>query len=111
MPGPKTEIEALRWARKALAEGWFIPSRHYKTRCRERGVLHTDVHHAIALARSVEAHESMPKNGGTCWRIYGSNVDGTHEIGVGIEAFTYSDGDEQRTMIIICTVLPPREKS
>jgi hypothetical protein len=46
-------------------------------------------------------------NGGSCWRFFGSNVDGTMEIAVGIEAYVGDDGQE---MIILCTALPPGEK-
>ena len=35
------------------------------------------------------------------------NIDGDAEIAVGIEAFHDGDGEE---MIILCTVLPPKEK-
>ena len=49
----------------------------------------------------------MPKNGGSCWRFFGLNIEGDAEIGVGIEAFHAEDGQER---IILCTVLPPKDK-
>ncbi len=65
-----------------------------------------DVHAVFGRCRSVEPHSDMPLNGGTCWRAFGPNVDGTMVIGVGFEAFVDQDGNR----IILCTVLPPRGK-
>src|SRR5450432_2810292 len=107
MPGPGSEAEARRWVRQAIVEGRYVPSVHFKTRCVQRKVGMLDVHRAIGRSRSISPYPSMPKNGGTCWTFWGSNVDGTMTIGVGLEAFTSNDESE---WVILCTVLPPEEK-
>jgi hypothetical protein len=88
-------------------EGWFRTSRHFDERCVRRQVTIVDVSIAFARCRSVEPFDEPARHDGTCWRAYGSNVDGTKEIAVGFEAFI-GDGDQEE--IVLCTVLPPREK-
>jgi len=107
MPGPKTPVEVRKWAREAVTAGRYIPSVHFKDRCREYGVFMADVHSVIGRCRIVEPYSAPPKNGGTCWRLWGSNVDGTLTFAVGVEAFRDGLGAE---MLMLCTVLPPRKK-
>lgn len=90
-----------------MSEGWFLTSRHFDERCDERQVTMLDVSMVFGHCRSVEPYGSMPRNDGTCWRVFGSNVDGTMEIGVGFEAFI---GENAEKRIVLCTVLRPREK-
>src|SRR5450432_3652344 len=106
MPGPKTAAEARKWVRSAVADGRYVPSTHFLGRLIKRGILLTDVQCAIGRCRHVEPYSGMPLNGGSCWRFFGSNVDGTMEIAVGIEAYVGDDGQE---MIILCTALPGRK--
>ncbi len=66
-----------------------------------------DVTFAVNHCSYVEPYSVMPMRDGTCWRLFGANVDRTLEIAVGIEAYVDEDGQE---MIALCTVLPPGEK-
>jgi hypothetical protein len=108
MAGPKTPNDARKWAREAIENGRFIPSVHFRKRLAERRVTMNDIYAVFSRRGRVEPYAEMPKNGGTCWRFFGLNIDGDAEIAVGIEAF--HDGDSQER-IILCTVLPPKEKS
>lgn len=106
MPGPNTPDDARKWARLAMSEGRYRPSRHFDERMEERQVTMLDVSMVFARCRTVIPTADPPRHDGTCWRAYGSNIDGTMEIGVGFEAYV---GDNLNR-IILCTVLPPREK-
>jgi hypothetical protein len=106
MSGPNSADDAQRWVREAFENGRYMPRVHFKDRCRERGVTMTDIEVVFARCRRVEPYPDMPKNGGTCWRFFGLNVDGDQEIAVGIEAFEDDSGQKR---ITLCTVLPPRE--
>ena len=90
-----------------MAEGRFRPSKHFDERLDEYQVIMPDISMVFARCRSVESYPNVPKYDGTCWRAYGSNVDGTMEIAVGFEAYLRDDGTER---IILCTVIRPREK-
>jgi hypothetical protein len=106
MPGPKNANDAKKWVRLAIENAQYMPSVHFRQRCRERGVTMNDVDAVFSRPRRVEQYVTMPKNDGTCWRFFGVNVDGDQEIAIGIEAF--EDGDGQKK-VILCTVLPPKE--
>ena len=108
MAGPKTATEARRWAREAIENGRFVPSVHFGRRLAERRVTMNDVEAIFSRRGRVEPYPAVGENGGTCWRFFGLNIDGDAEIAVGIEAFHDGDGQER---IILCTVLPPKEKS
>jgi len=90
-----------------MKEGWFRASRHFDERCLKRQVTIVDVSIVFMRCRSIEPFDEPSRHDGTCWRAHGSNVDGTMEIAVGFEAFIGNDGQEE---IVLCTVLPPREK-
>jgi hypothetical protein len=107
MPVPKNASDARKWVREAIEDVRYMPSIHFRQRCRERGVTMNDVDAVIARPRRVEPYATMPKNGGTCWRFFGLDVDGDEEIAIGIEAFEDADGHKR---VILCTVLPPKEK-
>lgn len=108
MPGPKTAVDARRWAREAIENGRFTPSVHFRERLAARRVTMNDIYAVFSRRGRVEPYAAMAQNGGTCWRFSGLNVDGDAEIAVGIEAFDDGDGQER---IVLCTVLPPRGKS
>ena len=107
MAGPKNAVDARKWAREAIENGRFTPSVHFRQRLVERQVTMSDVDVVFARRGAVEPYEAMPKNGGTCWRFFGLNIDGDLQICVGVEAYQDEDGEER---IVLCTVLPPKEK-
>lgn len=90
-----------------MRAGSFRTSKHFDERLEQYQVIMPDISMVFARCRSVESYPEMPKHDGTCWRAYGSNIDGTMEIGVGFEAYIGSDGSER---VVLCTVIRPRGK-
>jgi hypothetical protein len=106
MPGPKTEIEALRWIQEAVEAGRYVPSVHFYDRLLERKIDIQDVFQAVENATVCVVYErGVPEHGGTCWRLIGRNVDGDEDVAVGVEAFL----DKKRRRCILCTVFRPGE--
>ena len=102
MPGPPTAAAVLAGTKKALASGRFTPSIHFGQRLAERDVDMNDVHNAIDRShKAVPYLNGTPRNGGTCWRIWGPDCDGDRTIGVGIEIYTASGG----YWFTLCTVI------
>lgn len=62
-----------------------------------------DVHHAISAPDRIEPHHRRPVFGGTCWRLFGRDINQESEIAVGIEAFLHKG--ERR--VVLCTVFDP----
>lgn len=67
-----------------------------------------DIHSAAGRCSRVVEYDGTPRNGGTCWRIYGRDADGNRTIGIGIEA--YQDRRSQR-WITLCTAMVEKDKS
>ena len=65
----------------------YIPAVHFKDRCAERQVTMVDAHHIIWHSKRVEPYSAgIPRNEGTCWRVWGRTPDGDRDVAVGIEA-------------------------
>jgi hypothetical protein len=105
MPGPRTPNEALRWIRVAVRGGQYIPADHFDKRLKERGIDMHDVLHAVGTATEIQEYHRQPDNDGTCWRVFGNDIEGEKRLGVGVEAFLDATGKE----VMLCTVLPPEE--
>ena len=57
------------------------------------GIEMADVHHAIVCATSVIPYtKKPPEHGGTCWRLFGPNLDDERQIAIGFEAFIDASG-------------------
>ena len=102
MPGPRNADEALTWIQEAVRAGRYVPSVHFYDRMAERRIDILDVFHAIdAATAGVEyVRGGGPRNGGTCWRVTGTDLDETQEVAVGVEAFL----DKKRRRCVFCTV-------
>jgi hypothetical protein len=106
MPGPATANDALSWIRDAMARSRYIPAVHLFRRMSERRITLDDLKRATAAATSCMPYSEPPQHGGTSWRVYGPDVDGACEIGVGYEAFR----DHLGKRVVIVTVLVRQEK-
>lgn len=107
MSGPRTPQEALRWIRVAVESGNYLPSVHFEQRLRERRVDMHDVLYALRRCRSVREYDGrIPVYGGTCWRVFGRDLEDEMDLIIGIEAYRNVNGKQ----VILCTVLPPMEK-
>lgn len=84
--GPTTPEEALAWAQEALAAGHYIIDPHFSDRCRKRRISFQDARHAVVLAVRCAPYERAPLAGGTCWRLWGPDLD-EEETTIGFEAF------------------------
>jgi hypothetical protein len=102
MPGPTTEAEAWAWIQDAVAnQRYKFSDRHYEFRSAERGLDIYDVHVAVAGMTRLEPYtRGTAQNGGTCWRAFGPNVDGTCTIAVGVEAYL----DKRRHRVVVITL-------
>jgi hypothetical protein len=69
----------------------------------ERSVNMPDVHTAIDRSVRAEAYqEGVPMNGGTCWRVFGPDVDGERTLGIGVEVYS---APSRSVWITLCTVI------
>jgi hypothetical protein len=102
MPGPPTEREALVWIRDAMDAGRYELSYHYSAERRDlRAIDVQDVHAAVKSAARIESYDGTPRRGGTCWRVFGPDVDEVRTIAIGFEAFL----DKRRRRVVIVTVM------
>lgn len=90
-----------------MVDGRYRPTRHFDERCDEYQVTILDIPVVFKRCSFIEPHTDMPKHDGTCWRAFGPNVDGTMELAIGFEAFIGDNGVER---VVLCTILPPRER-
>ena len=49
----------------------------------------------------------MPRHSGTCWRLFGPDLEQEQEIGVGIEAYL----DDRGHWAVLCTIFAVKERS
>ena len=78
-----------------------MPSVHFYDRLAERRIDVQDVFNAVENAASCTTYaQGVPQNGGTCWRVSGTNIDGDRDVAVGVEAFL----DKKRRRCVLCTV-------
>jgi hypothetical protein len=103
MAGPKSAAVALERAKEAITAGRFITTRHFEERMDERSVNMFDVHTAIDRSVRAEAYQDgTPMNGGTCWRVFGPDVDGDRTLGIGVEVYS---APNRSVWITLCTVI------
>jgi hypothetical protein len=103
MAGPKLAAVALQNTKEAISAGRFITSQHFQKRMAERRVNMFDVHTAIdrsSVAR--EYPDGIPENGGTCWRVFGPDVDGERNLAIGVEIYA---APNRTVWITLCTVI------
>ena len=99
----KSAAVALRRVKEAIAAGNFITSRHFKERMDQRIVDMLDVHTAIDRSVRAEAYrDGKPENGGTCWRVFGPDVDGERTLAIGVEVYS---APNRTAWITLCTVI------
>jgi hypothetical protein len=67
----------------------------------ERGVDFADVRSAISRATRVARYDNGEAlHGGTCWRVFGPDLDEARTIAIGVEAFL----DKKRRRVFLITV-------
>lgn len=59
-----------------------------------------DLFHAIRRPSAVEPYSGMPRQGGTCWRVVGRDLEQEQQIAIGVEAYL----DERGRWAILCTI-------
>jgi len=91
---------------EVVGQGQEIPTAHFLDQLQARSVSMLDVRYALAHPSRIEEYPGMPQHGGSCWRAHGHDVDNTIEVAVGVELFR----DDAGRQVVLCTVLPPREK-
>jgi hypothetical protein len=104
---PRNSIDARTWIQEAIRDDRYTPSHHLFDRLRERELSMNDLVHAILHSRKVEPYPDMPRHGGTCWRLFGPDLELQKELGVGIEAYL----NEHRRWIVLCTLFAVKERS
>lgn len=104
MAGPKSAAaDALQRTKEAITTGQFITTRHFEERMDERSVDMFDVHTAIDRSeRAEEYRDGTPMNGGSCWRVFGPDADGTRTLGIGVEVYR---APNRSAWITLCTVI------
>jgi hypothetical protein len=102
MRGPKTKGEALAWAQEAMQRARYrLAESHFGERSEARNFTIFDAKRVIATATKCEPYASgQPRNGGSCWRIFGEDLDGVM-TGVGIELFR----DHLGKVIVLVTLV------
>ena len=103
--GPKNPTEALAWIKESVREGRYSRTKHLLARMDLRRVTLVDVVAAIQRATRAEPYAGPSRHGGTCWRVFGQDLDG-RKLAVGVEA--YLDDDERWTILCTAIVLPGR---
>jgi|SRR5579871_496695 len=104
MHGPTTREEARKWIREAVAAGRYSYPSHFSARLFERKVTLPDVLCAVKRCRLVEPYTEPPHHDGTCWRVFGRDLD-QRELGIGVEAYTDDSG---RKVVLVTVFLPER---
>jgi len=103
MPGPKTPVAALEWIQKAVYDGRYHVSIHFRDMLYSRKIEMEDACHAIEVATVCEPYDRDPVHGGTCWRIKAHDIGETKEVWVGCEAFYES----KKRKCMLCTLFDP----
>lgn len=87
--------------------GRYVACTHFRERLTERAVSMLDVGTAIVRATAAERYkEQVARQGGTCWRIFGPDVEGERILGIGIETFLYRK--RKRMMLVTVFGVNPR---
>jgi hypothetical protein len=108
MPGPRTEDEALKWIQESVRAGRYLPAVHFNERLLERKFDMADVFKAIESPTSIAPYsKGSCDHGGTCWRVFGLDVDAGRRVAVGVEAFL----DKHKRRVCICTVFDPEKET
>ena len=82
MPGPRNADEAKSWIQSAMDAGRYVLAKHFRDQAYNRGLSVFDVETAVARMTRIRVYEgttqepATPRHDGTCWRVYGPNVDG-----------------------------------
>jgi hypothetical protein len=101
VPGPGTEDEAFTWIREAFEGGRYITTVHFGELMAERGVDFSDVSSAISRATHVARYANdVAQQEGTCWRVFGPDLDEERSLVVAVEAFL----DKKRRRVVLVTV-------
>ena len=99
--GPKDVVLALSWIRDAMMYGRFTLSKHFSESLAEDSIDMKDVHHAIANAYGLREYtKNDPMDGGSCWRVFGPNLSGDHDLAIGVEAYP----DDENPSVWLVTV-------
>lgn len=102
---PKSSVDARRWIQEAVRSGRYTATAHVGQRLEQRQLAMDDLFFAVEHLRKVEPYPDMPRHGGTCWRLYGPDLEQEQEIGVGIEAYL----DERGRWAVLCTIFAVKE--
>jgi len=87
MPGPLTAADALSWAADAMDAGRYWLLIHAEKRRAQRRVSPADIRNVLCAARRAEPYpDHAPRRGGTCWRIYGTDLDENESV-VSVELY------------------------
>ncbi len=97
---PENPVDARKWIQEAVRSSRYTATGHVGQRLAQRRLNMDDLLHAIEHPRKVEPYPDMPRHGGTCWRLFGPDVDQEQEIGVGIEAYL----DDRGRWAVLCTI-------
>lgn len=97
---PQNPIDARSWIKEAVRTGCYVPSVHLGKRLAQRGLTMFDVLKVLKYPRNIEPYAEEPAHGGTCWRLYGRDVDNGQDLAVGVETYLNASGKA----VIICTI-------
>lgn len=103
---PGNPVDARRWIQEAVRSRCYTATDHVGQRLAQRRLSMDDLLHAIEHPRKVEPYPDMPRHGGTCWRLFGPDLDQEQEIGVGIEAYL----DDRGRWAVLCTIFAVKER-
>lgn len=103
---PENPVDARKWIQEAVRSSRYRTTDHVSQRLAQRRLSMDDLLHAIAHPRMLEAYPGMARHGGTCWRLFGPDLDHEQEIAVGIEAYL----DDVGRWAVLCTIFAVKER-
>ena len=103
---PENPVDARKWVQEAIRNDCYTTTKHVLDRLKQRNLSMDDLRHAVAHPRKVEPYADLPQNGGTCWRLFGRDVDSETEVGVGFEAYL----DKRGRWAVLCTIFTVEER-
>lgn len=104
---PENPVDARKWIQEAVRSSRYTATDPVSQRLAQWRPNLDDLLHAIEQPRKVEPYPDTPRHGGTCWRLFGPDLEQEQEIGVGIEAYL----DDRGRWAVLCTIFAVKERS